>query len=197
MNIFLDQRTQPFIWFVYAVVITTALCGIIYVCVQQSFRQNLDDPQVQMAEDAAQALAGGAVPASVVPRGGLINTAQSLSPWIAVYDNTGLPLESSAQLDGAPPKPPKGLFDDTTWLDHKSYDTPWGRETRVTWQSESGTREALVMVHVGDKFVVAGRNMREIESRIGDVGGKVFLAWAVTIGALFVWSVFLWFVRRE
>jgi len=39
--------------------------------------------------------------------------------------------------------------------------------------------------------------MREIESRIGDVGGKVFLAWAVTIGALFVWSVFLWFVRRE
>lgn len=181
----------------YGGVVATALSGLIYISVQQSFRQNLNDPQISMAEDAAQALAKGEVPAGVVPRSALIDAAQSLSPWIAVYDSTGMPLESSAQLYNAPPQPPKGLFDDSTWLDHKSYSTPFGKETRVTWQSIGGAREALVMVHLANgQFVVAGRNMREIEARIEDVGGKVLIGWAVTIAVLFILSVLLWFVRK-
>ena len=197
MNIFKSPGGQPLIWFLYGGLITTALCGVIYVCVQQSFRQNLNDPQIQMAEDAARALDNGGVPADVVPRAPLIDIAESLTPWIGVYDSAGVPLEASGELEGAPPQPPKSLFDPATWRDIKIYGTSVGQETRVTWQSPSGVRQALILVQTSDgKVVVAGRNMREIEGRIEDVGAKVFFAWVVTIGALFVLSLFFWFVRR-
>ena len=39
--------------------VTTLLCGLIYLAVQQSLRWGANDPQIQMAEDAAAALAAG------------------------------------------------------------------------------------------------------------------------------------------
>ena len=198
MTIFKNPRVQPCIWFVYAGIVTTALCGILYVSIQQSFRQNLNDPQLQMAEDAARALDAGAVPAAVVPRAPLIDIAQSLAPWIAVYDSNGAPLDASGQLDNAPPQPPKSLFDVSTWRAIQIYGTSAGKETRVTWQSGSGVRQALIIVATSDgKFVVAGRNMREIEGRIENVGAMILAAWVVTVGSLFVLSAFLWWVRKE
>ncbi|HET7225238.1 MAG TPA: hypothetical protein VFK69_05925, partial [Candidatus Eisenbacteria bacterium] len=47
----------------------TALCGLTYVSVQQSHRQTANDPQLQLAGDAARALAAGAAPQAVVPAG--------------------------------------------------------------------------------------------------------------------------------
>ena len=35
---------------------TTLLCGLVYLATQQSIRQGANDPQIQMAEDAAAAL---------------------------------------------------------------------------------------------------------------------------------------------
>jgi hypothetical protein len=46
------------VWFVLAVV-TTVLSGLIYLAVQQSYRQSANDPQIQMAEDGAAALENG------------------------------------------------------------------------------------------------------------------------------------------
>ncbi|MDB5133834.1 MAG: hypothetical protein JWP37_437, partial [Mucilaginibacter sp.] len=48
-------------WFGYAVVITL-LCGIIYIVAQQNFRQAANDPQVQLAQEAANAINNGADP---------------------------------------------------------------------------------------------------------------------------------------
>ena len=198
MTIFKDQRLQPFIWFVYGAIVTTALCGLVSMTVQQNYRQSLNDPQIQMAEDAAHALAAGEVPAGVVPRGPLIDLKNSLAPWIAVYDTNGAVLEASGQLNNAPPQPPKTLFNQSSWIGSKSYDTPAGAETRVTWESPDGVRQALVLVHLPDgRFVAAGRNMSEVEARESDLSAVVFLAWIVTLGALFILSVFLWWVRKE
>jgi hypothetical protein len=163
------------------VVALTGVFGCIYLATQQNYRQSFNDPQIQMAEDGALRLAEGGVLAELVPRGEpTVDLQKSLALWTGVYDSSGKPLESSGVLAGAPPQPPLGLFDDTTWTFEKVYTVNGMKETRVTWQSKYDTRQALVIVHAGDKFVVAGRNMRVVEDRILDMGYKLFFGWAFT-----------------
>lgn len=159
----------------------TLICGLIYGAVQQNYRQSLNDPQIQMAQDGATRLAAGDVPASLVQRGvPLIDAASSLAPWIAVYDSNGTPLESSAVLDGKPPAPPQGIFD---LAKAQGNNLPHN-----TWQPENGVRIALVVVPVQGKdwFVAAGRNMREVEGREQGLELVIGLGWVVTIVATFL-----------
>ena len=51
-------------WLPFAVVVT-AFCALAYATVQQSLRQAANDPQIQMAEDTAASLNGGAGAESV------------------------------------------------------------------------------------------------------------------------------------
>lgn len=179
------------LWLPFAVVLT-GVFGCIYLADQQNYRQSFNDPQIQMAEDAALRLAQGGTPADVVPRGEpMVDLQKSLALWIGIYDSSGKSLESSGVLTGAPPQPPLGLFDDTTWTFEKVYVVNGMKETHVTWQSRYDTRQALVIVHAGDTFVVVGRNMRVMEDRVVDIGQKLLFGWAftnfatlVTIGAL-------------
>ena len=149
-----------------------ALFGFTYLAVQQNYRSSLNDPQIQMTEDAQARLLGGAQPAEVVPRGTSFDIEKSLSPFIAVYDESGNPLESSGFLRNAPPRPPIGVFE---------YAKESG-ENRVTWQPNSNTRIALVVRPVAIEsgwFVASGRNMREVESRISrftSAGGLILIA---------------------
>ena len=47
--------------------LTCAFCCLTYLAVQQVLRMGANDPQIQMAEDTASALASGSNPASLVP----------------------------------------------------------------------------------------------------------------------------------
>lgn len=172
-----------------------ALTGVFvfaYWGIQQHYRQDGNDPQVQMAEDGAARLNAGGVPAELVTRGAaLIDTATSLAPWLAVYDQSGKPLESSAVLNGAPPKLPEGAFDPSTWK--KRYaefgigmDIP-ANETRFSWQPQDDVREAVVLVRADNGyFVAAGRNLREVENRERTLAFGFFLSWAGSLAALYV-----------
>ena len=179
-------------WLPLAVAIT-GICLLVYAAVQQNYRQTLNDPQVQMAEDAGYALAHGEVPAAVVPRTTLIDMRLSLAPWIAVYDNNGTTLEASAFVDGAPPKVPMGVLEAAA--NGKGKDSPNPDENRVTWEPASGLRQAIVVIAVpGDNttkyYVVAGRNMREVEDREGSLGMFVLLAWIALLVATFATKAF-------
>ena len=66
----------------------TLVCGLIYVTVQQNYRTSLNDPQIQMAEDAAALIDSGSSVQSVIPSG-KVDLERSLSPWIGVYDSNG------------------------------------------------------------------------------------------------------------
>jgi hypothetical protein len=193
---------EPVLWWLYSAIAVTGLCGILYVSVQQSFRQNLDDPQIQIAEDAAQALEVGELPAAVVPRTPPVDLRDSLSSWVAVYDSSRKPLESSGVLDNAPPVPPEGTFNSSTWTASKTYVIPFGKETRFTWQAAPDVRQATVLIVLDKsagsaKYIAVGRNMREIESRITDVGDKIFIAWLVILAVLFVSSFIGWHLLRK
>lgn len=182
-------------WLPFGLVIT-ALSGLVYLSVQQNYRQNANDPQIQIAEDAAAVLQKENIPAAVVPRGPLIDIKKSLAPWVAVYDAKGKPLESSGVLNDAPPAPPLGLFNENSWIDPKTYYTPAGAETRVTWQPEPDVRQAIVVVHATNgEFVVAGRSLREVENRVGMLSLHAFLAWVVTSVSSFVLIAFLIFFK--
>ena len=165
-------------WLPLAVVIVL-LCGLIYLTVQQSLRMGANDPQIQMAEEAATSLAAGGTPVSILPATQL-DISTSLAPFLVVYSDTGEPLASSGLLDGAVPLLPAGIFD---------YTRQKG-EDRVSWQPESGVRVAAVVVAYGGSlpgFVLAGRSLREVEIRESQVEQITGIAMLVTLaGSLFV-----------
>src|ERR1700733_2714971 len=104
-------NTGVTLWLATAAV-TTALCGLVYLAVQQALRASANDPQIQMAEDGAYALANGATPESIVPQG-KIDMARSLAPFVIVFDPSGAVLASSADLHGKLPHLPQGVLDFT------------------------------------------------------------------------------------
>ena len=161
-------------WLLIAIIIS-GLCGIIYVVVQQDIRQSANDPQIQMAEDAAAQLAGGQQVQNVVPAE-KVDIATSLAPYIIVFDSTGKPIASSAQLNGQTPTIPSGVFD---------YVRQNG-EDRITWQPQPGVRSAIVVTQfkgANSGFVVAGRSLREVEIREDNTLQITLIGW---IAMLFI-----------
>jgi hypothetical protein len=172
------------VWLPLAVVII-GLSGLVYLTVQQALRMSLNDPQIQMAEDAASALAAGQSADALVPAA-KVDVSQSLAPFLIVYDDNGNVVASSAVLHGETPALPSGVLDYTRT----------NGEDRITWQPESGVRLAAVVVRVegGSGFVLAGRNMREVEKREDQTMQLSMLAMAVTLVASLVVVVFCEFV---
>ena len=166
------------VWLPLAAV-TTLLSGLVYLVVQQSLRMGANDPQIQMAEDAATALAAGEAPGSVLPAA-QVEISSSLAPFIVIYNDSGEPLASSARLHGAVPALPSGIFD---------YTRQKG-EDRVSWQPEAGVRIAAVVVAYNGAqpgFVLAGRSLREVEIRETQAEQITGIAWLVTLAvSLFV-----------
>jgi hypothetical protein len=140
-----------------AAVIITLLSGLTYTVVQQVLRLSANDPQIQIVEDAANALTDGQSPESVVPAS-KVDIATSLAPYIAVFDNSGKVIASSGLVHNQFPALPPGVFD---------YVRRNG-EDRITWQPEQGVRSAVVITRYGGTkpgFVMVGRSLRESEAR--------------------------------
>ena len=181
-------------WLPLAVALT-GVCLLVYATVQQNYRESLNDPQIQMAEDGATFIEQGGLPADLVGNVSKIDVAYSLAPWIQVYDSSGTTAWTSALLDGSAPQVPKGVLEAA--LKGEGKDTQQPGEDRVTWETSSGVRQAIVVVAVPDPsgmgfngFVVAGRNMREVEDREGALSSFVGLAWIVLLAATFVVKAF-------
>ncbi|MBV9159356.1 MAG: hypothetical protein JO019_02035 [Candidatus Kaiserbacteria bacterium] len=188
------------IWIPIAVAVTI-ICILLYAVLQQNYRQSLNDPQIQIAEDVAALISAGAKPTVIVPKQ-QVDIGRSLSPWFAIYDATGTPIASSGYLNGAMAHPPQGIFTDlASGQAHgagvkgpvKTQSIVATGENRLTWQPQEGVREAIVVAQAGDKFVVAGRNMREVENRISDMETMIGIAWIV---AMFATLIAVWLGSR-
>ncbi|HKI77962.1 MAG TPA: hypothetical protein VKA26_05445 [Ignavibacteriaceae bacterium] len=143
-------------WIVTAFV-STVLCVLVYASTQQILRQSANDPQIQMAEDAVNAISKGAEISSVIPVAN-IDIANSLSPFINIYNSNGDAIAGSGRLYGNLPVPPHGVFKHTKT----------NGENRLTWQPERGVRIASVILSysgTNSGFVLAGRSLRETEER--------------------------------
>ena len=188
-------------WLPLAVAIT-GLSMLVQITVQQNYRHSLNDPQIQMAEDAAYNLSQGGQPAAQVPPG-LIDIRESLAPWIGVYTDTYEALESNAMLDGKTPVIPQGVLEAAKnglpllVGHHLTVGTP-PNENRISWQPRSDVRQAIVVVATEREgktfYVVAGRNMREVENREGMLSTIVFLAWIAILVATFALQAFVRYI---
>ncbi len=169
--------------------VATVLSGSIYLAVQQNFRTNANDPQIQIAEDDAALLAAGNSPLIVVPTT-LVDITKSLAPYVVVYDDHYKPVASSAQLNGAAPSLPTGVFKEAA----QSQD-----ENRITWQPQTGVRSAIVVkyyTYAGKSgYVMAGRSLREVEIRESVLTQNVGAAWIVSL--IFSVSIITLYVDLE
>ena len=159
------------VWLPFAVVIS-AFCALVYSSVQQAFRQGANDPQIQMAEDAADILADGGSVDAFMPAN-TVSVSKSLAPFLIVYDASGNEVASSVQLDGKTPALPDGVLDSTKELS----------ENHVTWQPRDGVRIAAVIVSYRDGFVLAGRNLREVEVRENKLTTMTGITWVLALVA--------------
>ena len=173
------------IWLPFAVVIS-AFCLLTYTTVQQALRQGLNDPQIQMAEDAAHALNNGATIDSIVA-GNKVEMSLSLASFIDIYDMNGKPTAGSGLLNGQLPVYPKGALDAAKQ----------NGENRVTWQPNADIRIASVVVPYNDGFVMAGRNMREVEQRESQTELFAGVTWLLALIATFIVIAFGEFVLVE
>ena len=159
--------------------LTTFVAGAGYVISQQVLRMSANDPQIQLAEDAANRVNRGEIPSAVIPER-QIDMASSLAPFIIFYDDSGHPVTGSALLDRSIPAMPPGVFDNV-----RSHG-----EERVTWQPRPGVRIASVVTRTTGGFVLAGRNLREVEIRESMVFKLAAAIWLVVNCVLLA----LWFV---
>ena len=183
--------------------LATGLALALYSIPQQVLRQGANDPQIALATDLVAVLEQGdlvamlqqgALPA-VAGGSARVDMARSLSPFLIVYDDQGHPLASQAQLNGQIPAPPPGVFENVR--QH--------REARISWQPvlgrEHGVRIAAVIQRVNGPnpgFVLAGRNMREVEARIDQVQQMAGLTWIGMLGVIVIGTAaFGWYTRPK
>jgi hypothetical protein len=167
---------QPVLWraaamWVPVAVAVTGLAALIFGAVQQDLRQSANDPQVQMAEDAATDLDAGASPSTLVT-GTPIELARSLAPYLMIFDGSGNLVASSAQLHGQQPPFPASVLSAARDGQH-----------RISWQPEPGVRSAVVVQPWRGGFVVAGRSLRLVEEREERVMLLSAFMWVLTLAA--------------
>lgn len=172
-----------------ALVAAAALALLVHVAVQQAHRGGADDPQIQLARDAARALAHGADPRAVAG-GPTVDIAASGAVWTSIFDASNRVLASTAALDGRIPSPPSGVLEAARAKG----------ENRISWQPRRGVRSATVSVAVAGAsrmVVTVGRSLRQVEVREGQLGTLVAAGWlAASLGSLLAAALGEWLVRR-
>jgi hypothetical protein len=165
-------------FFMPSVVLATGLCGLVYAVVQQDLRTGANDPQEQLARDAAIRLDSGAAPATVIGST-TVDVAGSLAPFMVVYGSTGTVLATDGAIDGKAPILPVGVLTSATET---------GRDA-VTWQPRKGVRVATITIPWSGGTVTSGRSLRLVEDRESKLQMMVAAAWIATVVALAVASL--------
>jgi len=166
-------------WLPIALAIS-AMSGLVYVTGQQILRQGANDPQIQLAEDWAQDIQGGVQPPQL-NLGNTIDPTKSVAPFGIVYDAKGVLATGSVKEPNAMSLP-DGVI--------ASVDKSSNTESRFTWQPASGARFAVVIKRAQRDgaepyYVLAGRNMVEVEKRESHVLLMTTFAWLVAMAGSF------------
>lgn len=170
-----EQRLlQGLAYWIPLALTATVLSLFIYGAVQQAIRQAANDPQIQLAEDAAGRLnAGQSAQAVLLPD--TVDMGVSLAPFMIIYDESGSVRASSVSLHGQVPILPSRVL-------RAVRD---GGEDRFTWQPEPRNRNAVVVTRYSagaqSGFVLAGRSLREVEKREEHIRNLITLGLVVAL----------------
>lgn len=164
-------------WLPFAV-LATFLAGTICMVAHQVLRQSANDPQIQLADDWVDQIVGGTDP-NRLSLGPFIDPARSLAPFGIIYDQEGNIIASSVAAPSTMTQP-RGVFD--------VVDAASTKDARYTWQPASGERYAVVLKRASlqDKsyYVLAGRNLKQVEARVWRLVWQIAGAWALMLLAI-------------
>ncbi len=149
--------------------VITVVFGTVEVVTQQTLRQNANDPQIQLAQDAATQLNAGTSPTSIVQ--GKVDPSQSLAPFMIIYDASGRLVTSSGYIGGQVPAAPAGALTAAKGHDYRF----------VTWQPQTGVRIAAVTVAANHYFVLSGRSLKEVERNEDHVLQLSVMGWIASV----------------
>jgi len=153
-----------------AIAIITLILVLIYAIVQQTYRSNANDPQVQIAHELRARLQKG----QSLGFDDTIELESSLSVFKGAYDKNGNPLQSTGVLNGQVPTLPKGVF---------KYARANG-EHWITWQPQQNVRMATGIISVNAApiaYLAVGRSLREVEERSSGIAKTIFMGWILCI----------------
>jgi hypothetical protein len=182
------MKKFPLVNYLFVMAIISLIFGVMYAAVQQSYRAAANDPQIQIARDINAGLQQGRPVESFLAD--KIDIAQSLLPFVALYDANGKPIRSSGYLDGKMPELPAGVF---------AFTKIQG-EYEVTWQPRSRVRMAMIIIgsHASPVgFVAAGRSLLEVEIREHRLITMVFLGWIMCIGLVLLHAGLQFYRTRQ
>jgi hypothetical protein len=178
-----------FSWLPFAVSIVLIYGGL-YFCLQQHTRLSVDEILVQYAENTRDKLLSGQPPAQAVSTLEPEDMGKSLSPYVIVYNDSGISVASSTTKQGGLPAPPAGVL---------VYAQKNGQNRR-TWQPEYGGRMAIVVLpyNINGKngFVLAGRSLREAERMEEILHNQVTIAAIITLLAAYLAVFIRQFTRK-
>ncbi len=154
-----------------AAIIVTCIMMCTYASVQQVYRTNANDPQLQMARDISARLNSNRTFHQLLPYN-TIEISNSLATFVTLYDKNCEPVQSTGTLNGWLPQIPKGVFDFTKA----------NKKDVITWQPGKGVRMAMVIRSVtspGIGFIAVGRSLKEVEVRESNLIEMIFITWSV------------------
>jgi hypothetical protein len=169
------RRRLAILVFLPLAALATGLAGLVYLVAQQDARWLANEPQVQLAEDAAARLDAGGRPGDQVGSGP-VDIARSLAPFVVVYGTAGNILATDGTLDGRPPAVPAGVLANARATGLNA----------VTWQPRPGVRIATVTVPWNRGTVLAGRSLRLVEEHAATLELIVGGGWLATLAVLAV-----------
>jgi hypothetical protein len=175
------MRRILFLNYFTAMLIVTIMTGLVYVNVQQVYRSNANDPQIQLANEINTNLKAGRSLEHLWPDS--IDIQSSLGVFASLYDEHGQPIRTSALLDGKIPQLPPGVFD---------FAKNQG-EDRITWQPRAGVRMALVVIRGNFSpvaYIAVGRSLKEVEVREQNLVKTTAICWGLMIFIILISSIF-------
>jgi hypothetical protein len=173
------KNNNKILWF-SGVIIVSILFGTIYTVSQQVLRQSANDPQIQLAEDAAASLSSGQQPSDVVS--GKVDITNSLAPFLVVVDKSGDVVAGNGYINGE-------LMNDVPFGSLiASNNVPYNA---VTWQTDGNLRFASVSVATNNYYIFSARSLKEVEKRESLLLKITLLGWLLTIFTILVTYIYL------
>jgi hypothetical protein len=174
-----EKMNKKVLWSLLPMAIAiTIIYFTMYVIVQQNYRMNANDPQIQMAQDQAVNL--NSTEGTGLSYGQKIDISTTLTTFNVVFDKNQK-LLTPITVKNETPSVPSGVF---------SYTAKHG-EDRFTWSPGKGVRVAAVMEKFDHGYILVGRSLKEVEKRISNMGDMVFIAWLFTLIFLYFSTVYL------
>lgn len=154
---------------VAAAILVTGILLLVYTSVQQQYRTGANDPQIQIARDAAVKLRQGK-PINQILQPDTVDMEQSLSSCIQLYSPAAKLVASTGFIGTVPPAAPAGVFEKARQ----------DGEYMVTWQPTAMARMAAVVLYTGGvngNYILVARQLEEVEKREAALVKMVFMCW--------------------